>query len=80
MEGLIKQRISVMFVRRLLSDEQKQRRVRVPGTVMYWTVMFFSEAKYSKINSIKSHDSGAGKVNERRLMSQSGRLREVVSA
>jgi hypothetical protein len=47
---------------------------------MYWTVMSFSEAKYSKINSIKSHDSGAGNVSERRLMSQSGKVRQVVCA
>ena len=64
-----------MFVRRLLSDEQKQRRVRVLGSVMYWTAMSFSEAKYSKINSIKSHVSGAGNVSECRLMSQRGSAR-----
>ena len=69
-----------MFVRRLPPDKQEQRRVRVPGTVRCWTVMSFSEVKYSKINSIKSHDSGAGKVCERRLMSQSRRMREFVCA
>jgi len=65
----------------LLSDEQKQRHVRVPVTVVYWTVMSFSEAKYSKINSIKSHDSDAGNVRERRL-SQTGSVRvdQYVSA
>jgi len=64
-----------MFVRCSLSDEQKQRCVRVPATVMYCTVMSFFEAKYSKINSMKSHDSDAGNVSERRLMSQSGSAR-----
>jgi hypothetical protein len=40
MEGLIERRISAMFVSRS-SDVC----VRVPRTVMYWTVMSLSEAK-----------------------------------
>jgi hypothetical protein len=35
---------------------------------------------YSGINSIKSPASGPGNVSEPRLMSQVGRLREVVCA
>ena len=65
MEGLIKRRISVVCVQE---------------TVMYWTVTSFSEAKYRKINSTKSHDSGAGNVSEQGLMSQSGRVREFMCA
>jgi len=35
---------------------------------------------YSRINSIKSPASGAGNVKDPRLMSQFGRVREVVCA
>ena len=68
------------FVSYKLSDTVTAQYRSSAVMLKYWTESKDSLAKYSRIYSTKSPASGASSVSEPRLMSQVGRVREVVRA